>query len=87
MLKLPDSEKGYVVYTDASLEGLGGVLMQDGHIIFYESWKLKEHEKNYDAHDLELEKIIHALWMWRHYLMGSRFELKTDHHSLKYLFN
>ena len=49
--------------------------------------KLKEHEKNYDTHDLELAAIIHALKMWRHYLMGRRFELRTDHYGMKYLFD
>ena len=55
MLKLPDSEKYYIVCNDASLEGLGGFLMQYGHVVWYESRKLKEHEKNYVSHDLELE--------------------------------
>ena len=61
--------------------------MQDNHVICYESRKLKEHEKNYATHDLELETIVHALKMWRHYLMGRRFELRTDHCGLKYLFD
>jgi hypothetical protein len=41
---------------------------------------------HYATHDLELEAIVHALNMWRHYLMGKRFELRTDHSGLKYLF-
>ena len=61
--------------------------MQDNHVICYESRKLKEHEKNYATHDLELAAIVHALKMWRHYLMGRRFELRTDHCGLKYLFD
>jgi hypothetical protein len=48
---------------------------------------LKEHEKNHATHDLELAAIIHALRKWRHYLMGKRFELRTDHNGLKYLFD
>ena len=56
-------------------------------MIFYESRKLKEHEKKYDTHDLELPAIVHALKMWRHYLMGRRFELRIDHCGLKYLFD
>jgi hypothetical protein len=48
---------------------LGGVLTQNGHVICYESKKLKEHERHYATHDLELEAIVHALNMWRHYLM------------------
>jgi ribonuclease HI len=75
------------VCTYACKEGLGGVLSQNGFVICYESKKLKEHEKNYATHDLELAAIVHALKKWRHYLMGKRFELRTDHNSLKYLFD
>jgi hypothetical protein len=55
-------------------------------VICYESRKLKEHERNYATHDLELVEIVHALKMWRHYLMGNKFELRTDHCGLKHLF-
>ena len=48
---------------------------------------MKEHEKNCYTHDLELVAIVHALKMWRHYLMGIRFELRMDHCGLKYLFD
>ena len=61
--------------------------MQDNHVICYESRKLKEHEKNYATHDLELAAIVHALKMWRHYLMGRGFELRIEDCGLKYLFN
>jgi hypothetical protein len=71
----------------ACKEGLGGVLIQEGFVVCYESRKLKEHEKNYATHDLELAAIIHALRKWRHYLMGKRFELRIDHNGLKYLFD
>ena len=60
--------------------------MQNGHVICYESRKLKEHEEKYVTHDLELVSIVHALNMWRHYLMESKFELRTYHSGLKYLF-
>jgi hypothetical protein len=74
-----------VVCIDACKEGLGGVLSQNGFVICYESKKLKENEKNYATHDLELAAIVHALKKWRHYLMGRRFELRIDHNGLKYL--
>ena len=60
--------------------------MQDNHVVCYESRKL-EHENNYATHDLELAAIVHALKMWRHYIMGRKFELRTDHCGLKYLFD
>jgi hypothetical protein len=75
------------VCTTACKDGLGGVLSQEGFVVCYESRKLKEHERNYATHDLELAAIVHALRKWRHYLMGKRFELRTDHNSLKYLFD
>ena len=61
--------------------------MQDNLVICYESRKLKEHERNYATHDLELVAIVHALNMWRNYLMRRKFELRKDHYSLKYLFH
>jgi hypothetical protein len=54
MLKITDPNEICVVCTDACKEGLGGVLTQNGHVIGYESRKLKEHERNYATHDLEL---------------------------------
>jgi hypothetical protein len=86
VLKIANPNESFVVCTDACKEGLGGVLTQNGHVIGYESRKIKEHERNYYMHDLELVSIVHALRMWRHYLMGKKFELRTNHISLKYLF-
>ena len=48
---------------------------------------MKEHERNYATHDLELAAIVPALNMWRNYLMGRKFELRTSHCGLKYLFD
>jgi hypothetical protein len=48
---------------------------------------LKEHEKNYATHDLELVAIIHVVKKWRHYLVGKRFKMRTYHNGLKYLFD
>jgi hypothetical protein len=70
ILNISDMEEDFVVFTNACKEGLDGDLSQKDHVIFYESWKLKEHERNYATHHLELETIIHALKMWRHCLMG-----------------
>ena len=61
--------------------------MQNDHTICYESQNLKENKKNYPMFDLALVAIIHALKMWRHYLMRRNFLLNTNNTSLKYLFN
>ena len=79
VLKIANHEGNFVVCTNACKQGIGGVLMQDGHVISNESRNLKEHDQNYATHDLDLVAIIHALKMWRHYLMGKKFELRTDH--------
>jgi hypothetical protein len=86
ILKVADPYKDFIVCVDASREGLGGVLTQEGHMICYESRKLKEHERNYVTHDLELAAVIHDLKMWRHYIMGRKFLLLTDNSGVKYLF-
>jgi hypothetical protein len=70
ILKVPDMDADFLVCTDASKEGLGGVLMQDGRVIAYISRKLRRHEENYAMHDLELLAIVYALKVWRHYLVG-----------------
>jgi hypothetical protein len=41
---------------------------------------------NYPTHDLELAAVVHALKIWRLYLMGKRYDLYMDHKSLKYIF-
>ena len=71
--------------TDTCNDVLGRVLTQEGHIIAYESRKLKIHEKNYETHDLELAVVIHALKMWRHHLIRRKLILMTYNKGLKYL--
>ena len=86
ILKIVDPFKYFVVCTDTCKEGLGRILIQQNYVISYESRMLKEHEENYANHDLELASIMHALKMWRHYLIGRRFLLMYDNISPKYLF-
>jgi hypothetical protein len=61
ILRIADSNEDFIVFIDACKEGLGGVLTQNGFFICYESRKLKEHERHYATHDLELVVIVHAL--------------------------
>ncbi|GKC34461.1 putative reverse transcriptase domain-containing protein, partial [Tanacetum coccineum] len=72
ILTLPDGVEDFVVYCDASNQGLGCVLMQRGKVIAYASRQLKTHEKNYTTHDLELGAVVFALKTWRHYLYGTK---------------
>jgi ribonuclease HI len=86
VLTLPDIQRDFVVYCDASRQGLGCVLMQDGKVVAYASRQLKPHEQNYPTHDLEFAAVVHALKIWKHYLIGNKCEIYTDHKSLKYIF-
>ena len=74
---------GFVVFSDASRQGLGCVLMQNGRVIAYASRQLKNHEVNYPTHDLELAAVVFALKIWRHYLYGETCQVFTDYKSLK----
>jgi hypothetical protein len=85
VLALPKGQKGIVVYSDASIKGLGCVLVQHGRVIAYASKQLKPHEVNYLVHDLELAAVVFALRIWRHYLYVAQIQIFTDHKSLKYL--
>lgn len=86
VLATPDINKEFVIYYDASGTGLGGVLMQDGRVVAYLSRQQRPHEEKYATHDLELAAVVHALKTWRHYLLGKRCEIYTDHKILKYIF-
>jgi hypothetical protein len=61
IVRIADPNEDSTVFTYACKEGLGGVLRQNGFVVCYELRKLKEHERNYATHDLELEAIVHAL--------------------------
>ena len=84
VLTQPTNGKEYVIFGDASLNGLGCVLMQEGKVVAYASRQLKSHEKNYPTHDLELATTVFVLKIWRHYLYGEKCFIYTDHKSVKY---
>ncbi|RVW92637.1 Retrovirus-related Pol polyprotein from transposon 17.6 [Vitis vinifera] len=86
VLTTPISGELFTIYCDASTVGLGCVLMQQSKVVAYASRQLKQHERNYPTHDLELAVVVFALKTWRHYLYGEKFEVYSDHKSLKYIF-
>jgi hypothetical protein len=86
ILKVPDMDADFLVCTDASKEGLGGVFMKDESVITYISRKLRRHEENYAMYNLELLSIVYSLRVWRHYLIGWKFEIKMDHCGLQHIF-
>ncbi|GKC13744.1 putative reverse transcriptase domain-containing protein [Tanacetum coccineum] len=85
ILALPEGNDDFVVYCDASHQGLGVVLMQREKVIAYASRQLKPHEENYTTHDLELGAVVFALKIWRHYLYGTKCTVFTDHKSLQHI--
>ncbi|GJZ26969.1 reverse transcriptase domain-containing protein [Tanacetum coccineum] len=82
ILALPEGNNDFIVYCDASLQGLGAILMQREKVIVYASRQLKPHEENYTTHDLELGAVIFTLKIWRHYLYGTKCTVFTDYKSL-----
>ncbi|GJW50404.1 putative reverse transcriptase domain-containing protein [Tanacetum coccineum] len=60
IMALLERSDDFIVYCDASIKGLGVVLMQREKVIAYASRQLKIHEKNYTTHDLELGVVVFA---------------------------
>jgi hypothetical protein len=85
LLRTPDERLPYEVATDASDLGLGGVLLQEGHPVAFESRKLNSAELNYQTTEKEMSAVFHALRVWRCYLEGAEFTVYTDHVSNTYL--
>jgi hypothetical protein len=86
VLTIPDMEKPFLIYCDTSDKGLGCVLIQDNNVVVYASRQLRKHEEKYLTHDLELAAVVHAFKIWRHYIIGKRCEVYSDHRRLKYIF-
>ncbi|GKE03881.1 putative reverse transcriptase domain-containing protein, partial [Tanacetum coccineum] len=85
ILALPEGSEDFIVYCDASIKGLGVVLMQREKVIAYASCQLKIHEKNYTTHDLELGAVVFSLKLWRHFLYKTKCTVFTDHKSLQHI--
>ncbi|GJR80098.1 putative reverse transcriptase domain-containing protein [Tanacetum coccineum] len=85
ILALPEGNDDFVIYCDASLQGLGALLMQREKFIAYASRQLKPHEENYTTHDLELGAVVFAFKIWRHYLYCTKCTVFTDHKSLQHV--
>ncbi|KAL9269125.1 Retrovirus-related Pol polyprotein from transposon 297-like protein [Drosera capensis] len=70
--------------SDASEFASGGVLMQEGHPIAFESRKLNDTERRYSVHEKEITTVVHCLLTWRHYLLGSKLVVMTDNVATRY---
>ncbi|GJW73776.1 putative mitochondrial protein [Tanacetum coccineum] len=85
VLALPNFQEEFTVETDASNEGIGAVLQQQGHPIAFLSRSLAPKHKGLSTYEKELWVVVYALEKWRGYLLDRHFKIKTDHFSLKYL--
>ena len=84
VLTLPEFSKTFEIHTDASEFSIGGVLMQDRHPIAFENSKLNESKQRYTVQEKEMTAIVHCLRTWRHYLLGSKFVVKTYNVATSY---
>jgi transposase InsO family protein len=90
-LAMPDwkaAESGtqpFELIADASVHGIGAVLLQGGRPIAYESRKFNSAAYNYDTGEQELLAIVYALQKFRCYVEGTDFRLVSDHEPLTYL--
>ena len=84
ILIVPDLSKPFEVHCDASGDCVGAVLNQEGHAVAYESRRLKNAELHASIYEKELLAVVHALSIWKHYLLGADFLIRTDHQSLRH---
>ena len=85
VLTMPDFSKPFVVECDASSHGFGAVMVQGGHPIAFFSRAVAPRHQALAAYERELIGLVLAVRLWRPYLWGCQFIVKTDHYSLKYL--
>ena len=87
VLGLVDVSKPFEVETYASDFALGGVLIQEDHPIAYDSRKLNDVERRYTVSEKEMLAVAHCLRVWRQYLLGLHFVVKTDNNVICHFFD
>jgi hypothetical protein len=84
VLKLPDFDKDFEIHSDASNFAIGGVIVQDGRSVAFESKKLSEMKRRWPTHEKEIWAVIHCLKTWGHYIGSKDVVVWTDNVTLKY---
>ena len=78
VLRLPDFKAPFDVWIDTSDYAIGGVLMQQGRPISFESRQLSDTKRHYSVHEKKMIAVVHCLRVWRQYLLGAHFVVYTD---------
>lgn len=86
VLVLPDFTRHFVIECDASGNGIGAMLMQQGQPMAFLSKALTGRALALSTYEKEMMAILHAVTKWRTYLLGRRIRIVTDHRSLKRFF-
>ncbi len=84
VLKLLDFDKDFEIHFDASDFVIGGILVQDGMPMAFESKKLNKTEQRWPIHEKEMWAVIHCFKTWGHYIGSKDVVLWTDNVTLKY---
>ena len=84
VLRLPDFKLSFEVHINVSDRAIGGVLVQEGHPIAFESRKMKETGQCYSTHKKKMTAFVHCLKIWKHYLLGTKFVVITDNMANTY---
>ena len=85
ILAMPKFNDAFTIETDASREGIGAVLSQQGKPVAYMSRALGVTKKSWLTYAKEMLAIVEAIRTWRPYLLGQKFYIQTNQRSLKYL--
>lgn len=85
ILVMPNFNEPFVIEFDASSNGIGTVLTQQGKPITFMSWALGVTKQSWSTYTKEMLAIVQAIQTWCPYLLGRKFYIQTNYYSLKYL--